>query len=167
MNVDEYNYILNGRVNLFDSHSTTAKILNNDPRLYNENDRNTISRVYSGTSVSETFFSKENINLIQEGIINTVFNRSNGVYEIGKQSDQELNIIMRSIYLQEGKNLNYDIKTQVRELNTQVIKWCVDEIIKNIKQYMEYKKSVSTLPMPMEHSLLLSQKGTKSLELKY
>ncbi len=167
MNVDEYNYILNGRVNLFDSHSTTAKILNNDPRLYNENDRNTISRVYSGTSVSETFFSKENINLIQEGIINTVFNRSNGIYEIGKQSDQELNIIMRSIYLQEGKNLNYDIKTQVRELNTQVIKWCVDEIIKNIKQYMEYKKSVSTLPMPMEHSLLLSQKGTKSLELKY
>lgn len=167
MDVDEYNYILNGRVNLFDSHSTTAKILNNDPRLYNENNLNTISRVYSGTCVSETFFSKENINLIQEGIINTVFNRSNGLYEIGKQSDQELNIIMRSIYLQEGKNLNYDIKTQVRELNTQVIKWCVDEIIKNIKQYMEYKKSVSTLPMPMEHSLLLSQKGTKSLELKY
>ncbi len=167
MDVDEYNYILNGRVNLFDSHSTTAKILNNDPRLYNENNLNTISRVYSGTCVSETFFSKENINLIQEGIINTVFNRSNGLYEISKQSDQELNIIMRSIYLQEGKNLNYDIKTQVRELNTQVIKWCVDEIIKNIKQYMEYKKSVSTLPMPMEHSLLLSQKGTKSLELKY
>jgi len=167
MNVDEYNYILNGRVNLFDSHSTTAKILNNDPRLYNENNINTISRVYSGTSVSETFFSKDNINLIQEGIINTVYNRSNGSYEIGKQSDQELNIIMRSIYLQEGKNLNYDIKTQVRQLNTQVIKWCVDEIIKNIKQYIEYKKSVSTLPMPMEHSLLLSQKGTKSLELKY
>lgn len=167
MNADEYNYILNGRVNLFDSHSKTAKIPNNHPGLYNENNLNTINRVYSGTCVSETFFSKENIDIIQEGIINTVYNRTNGLYDIGKQSDQELNIIMRSIYLQEGKNLNYDIKTQVRDLNTNVIKWCVEEIIKNVKQYMEYKKSVSTLPMPMEHSLLLSQKGTKSLELKY
>lgn len=167
MNVDEYNYILNGRINLFDSHATTAKIMNNHPALYNENNLNTISRVYSGTCVSETFFSKENINIIQEGIINSVFNKSKGLYNIGKQSDQELNIIMRSIYLQNGKNLNFDIKTQVRELNTLVISWCVEEIIKNIKQYMEYKKAVSTLPMPMEHSLLLSQKGTKSLELKY
>lgn len=167
MNADEYNYILNGRVNLFDSQSKTAKIYNNHPGLYNENNLNTINRVYTGTGVSETFFSKENIDIIQEGIINTVYNRSNGSYEIGKQSDQELNIIMRSIYLQEGKNLNYDIMTQVRELNTKVIKWCVDEVIKNIKQYIEYKRSVSTLPMPMEHSLLLSQKGTKTLELNY
>jgi len=167
MNPDEYNYILNGRVNLFDSHSKTAKIPNNHPALYNENNLNTINRVYSGTCVSETFFSKDNINLIQEGIINTIYNKSNGLYDIGKQSEQELNIIMRSIYLQEGKNLNYDIKQQVLKLNTSVINWCVNEIIKNIKQYMEYKKSVSTLPMPMEHSLLLSQKGTKTLELKY
>lgn len=167
MNNDEYNYILNGRINLFDSQSKTAKIQNNHPSLYNENNLNTINRVYSGNCVSETFFSADNINIIQQGIINTVYNRSNGLYDIGKQSEQELNIIMRSIYLQEGKNLNFDIKSQVLKLNTSVIDWCVTEIIKNIKQYNEYKRSVSTLPMPMEHSLLLSQKGTKTLELNY
>ena len=46
---------------------------------------------------------------------------------------------MRSMYLQYAKNLNYDIKEQVKELNTMVIRWCVDEIIKNVKQYIGYK----------------------------
>jgi hypothetical protein len=70
------------------------------------------------------------------------------------------------MYLQYAKNLNYDIKEQVKELNTMVIRWCVDEIIKNVKQYIGYKKSISTLPLPLEHSLLPSQKGTKTLEIK-
>jgi hypothetical protein len=73
---------------------------------------------------------------------------------------------MRSIYFQNSKNLNFDLMAQVKELNTLVIRWCVDEIIKNVKQYIEYKKSVSTLPLPLEHSQLPSQKGTKILEIK-
>ena len=73
---------------------------------------------------------------------------------------------MRSMYFQYGKNLNHNIIEQIKELNTLVIRWSVDEIIKNIKQYIEYKKSISTLPMPMERAVLPSQKGTKTLEIK-
>jgi len=91
---------------------------------------------------------------------------SEGEYKIGRQSEQELIIVMRSMYFQHSKNLNFNIKEQVKELNTLVIRWCVDEIIKNIRQYIGYKKSISTLPLPMEHSLLPSQKGTKTLEIK-
>jgi len=74
---------------------------------------------------------------------------------------------MRSVYLSHGKNLTYDIKSQIRELNTKVIEWCANEIITNIQQYVNYKKSVSTLKMPMENPLLTSQRGLKTQEFSY
>jgi hypothetical protein len=167
--MDYYKYILNGRVNLFDKDAKTAKtakIMNNDPYLYKENVANTVNRLYSGNCLSELYFSKENINIIQEGIINSVYNKSNGKYNISRQSDNELIIVMRSIYFQHGKNLNFNINEQIKELNTLVIQWCVDEIISNVKQYLEYKKTVSTLPLPLERAQLPSQKGSKTLEIK-
>jgi uncharacterized phage-associated protein len=164
---DNYNnYILNGRVNLIDNNTTSYKIDPQNPVLYNEKAVNTISRIYTGNCVTETYFSKENIDIVQEGIINSVYNKTEGKYSIGRQSDQELLIVMRSIYLQYGKNLNFNINEQIRQLNTMVIRWCVDEIIKNINQYMNYKVNVSTLPMPMERAQLPSVKGTKTLEIK-
>ena len=154
--------ILNGRINLFDTDTVPANNNNTDCYSYAEN----IDRNISVTCVSQFFFSKQNIDIIQTGIINSVFNVSEGEFLINKQSEQELKIIMRSIYLQYSKNLDYNIKEQILELNTIVIRWCVDDIVKNIKQYIEYKKSVSTLPLPMEHAVLPSQKGTKTLEIK-
>ncbi len=159
-------YILNGRINLLDNNAKTAKIWNNNPILYNEKVGNIINRNYSSTCLAETYFSRENINILQEGIINAVYNKSNGKYSIGKQSEEELMIVMRSIYFQYGKNLNFNINDQIKELNTKVINWCVDEIISNINQYYSYIKNVSTLPVPMERAQLSSQKGTKTLELK-
>ena len=125
-------YILNGRINLFDENAKSSKILNNDPQFYNEKNISTINRNVSGNCVSEIYFSQDNMNIIQLGIYNSVYNTSEGQYKIGKQSEQELKIIMRSFYLQYAKNLNFDLKEQVKELNTMVIRWCVDEIIKNI-----------------------------------
>lgn len=165
-NTNNNSYILNGRINLLDNNETSFKIDPRNPEIYNEGVANTINRLYSGNCVSELYFSKENINIIQEGIINSVYNVSNGKYSIGRQSDQELIIVMRSIYFQYGKNLNFNINEQILELNTKVIRWCVNEIIANIKQYIKYKENVSTLPMPMERSQLSSQKGTKILEIK-
>lgn len=162
----DYRYILNGRINLFDDKASSSKIPNNHPQFYNEKNISTINRNIAGNCVSEIYFSQENLDIIQEGIIKSVYNNSQGQFKIGKQSEQELKIIMRSIYFQYAKNLNFDLKEQVRELNTMVIRWCVDEIIKNVKQHLEYKKSVSTLPLPLEHSQLPSQKGTKILEIK-
>ena len=74
---------------------------------------------------------------------------------------------MRSIYLTYGKNLNFNMKEQVKELNRLVIEWCAERIITNIQQYLDYKTNVSTLKMPMETPALTSQKGLKTLELNY
>lgn len=157
--------IKNGRINIIDNfESSNPKII--VPSILNENNTNTISHKLANTELSLNFFSKENIDKIQSKIIIEVYNKSDKEFTISKQSEQELLIIMRSYYLQYGKNLPNNINSQVEELNIMVINWSVDEIIKNIQQYINYKKSISTLPMPMERAQLPSQKGTKTLEIK-
>jgi hypothetical protein len=69
------------------------------------------------------------------------------------------------MYLQHGKNLNYDIDKQTNVLNNLTVDWAAINIISNIDQYISYKKTCSTLPMPLERAQLPSQKGTKTLEI--
>ena len=156
--------IRNGRIDILQNIKGGTKIIK--PSILNENNASSISRNLQNTSLSIAFFSKENIDEIQCAIINEVYRKTNGKYQIEKQSENELIIIMRSYYLQYGKNLPNNIEAQVSKLNSMVINWSSDEIITNIDQYMKYKETVSTLPMPLERSQLSSQKGTKTLEIK-
>lgn len=153
----------NGRINIMDN--TTSKKINK-PSILSEEQTNSISRNLEHSLLSRKFFSRDNINKIQKKIIIDVYDKSNKKYSITTQDENELLIIMRSYYLQYGKNLTTNIQGQVNELNKMVIDWSVDEIIKNIDQYMIYKQTASILPMPLEHSQLPSQKGTKILEIK-
>ena len=153
----------NGRINIMDNNSS-KKI--NKPSILSEEQTNSISRNLEHSLLSRKFFSRDNINKIQKKIIIDVYDKSNKKYSITTQDENELLIIMRSYYLQYGKNLTTNIQGQVNELNKMVIDWSVDEIIKNIDQYMIYKQTASILPMPLEHSQLPSQKGTKILEIK-
>ena len=117
------------------------------------------------TDVSAVYFSDTNVNLLQTGIRNKILNLSNGKYNIGKQSDIDLKIIMRSIYFQYGKNTKNDVKGQVLDLNTRVIDWCVPEILSNIKQSDKYIMDISTLPVPLDRPDLTTQKGLRTLEI--
>ena len=137
----------------------------NESEKYSENANNIISRSNSQTKVSELYFSKKNIDILQQGIINKIYNVTDGAYTIGVQSESELKIIMRSIYYQYSRNNPLNVIQQVKELNTKVLDWAVPEILSNIKQYMHYKKDVSTLIYPNERPIYISQKGTKSNEL--
>ena len=117
------------------------------------------------TDVSTIFFSDNNVNLLQTGIYNKILNISAGKYNIGRQSDTDLKIIMRSIYFQYGKNKPNNIKEQVLDLNTRVIDWCVPEILSNIKQSDKYIMDISTMPIPLDRSILPTQKGLRTLEM--
>ena len=58
---------------------------------------------------------------------------------IDQQNCDELKIIMRSIYLQECKNLPHDIKYQISTLNNLVITYAIDQIYKEAVGYIKYK----------------------------
>jgi len=121
---------------------------------------------FTPNEVSNLFFSCNNIDVLQDGLRYKIYQLSNGKHVIGRQSDQDLKIIMRSIYLQYSKNLSNDVVGQVRELNGLVLDWAVKEVFSNVKQYDKYVIDVSTLPTPMARSPLMTSKGSKTLERK-
>ena len=155
--------IRNGRVDILDKIKGSTKIVKES--ILAENNINSISQSLTNTSLSLRFFSKENICNIQTLIKKGVYEKSNNTHIISNQNEQELLIIMRSIYLQYGKNLPNNINNQINELNNKIVEWAVENIISNIEQYISYKKTCSTLPMPLERAQLPSQKGTKTLEI--
>jgi hypothetical protein len=154
---------LNGRVNAVSEVANYKFVASQESST--ENNTNLISRNMNCTDVSAIFFSDNNVNLLQVGIRNKILNLSNGKYNIGKQSDIDLKIIMRSIYFQYGKNTSNNIKTQVLDLNTRVIDWCVPEILSNIKQSDKYIMDISTLPVPLDRPNITTQKGLRTLEI--
>ncbi len=157
----------NGRIDiLYDTNTAnngSTQLITSS--VLSENNVNSVSQSLTNTPLSLNFFSKENINRIQAAIINGVYVRSDSNFVINNQNENELLIIMRSHYLQFGKNLPSNINYQVNELNNMVVSWSVDNIISNIEQYISYKKTCSALPMPLERAQLPSQKGTKNDEL--
>ena len=119
------------------------------------NDR-LITNTLNSNPLSKVYFNPNNIATIQSGIINKVYQVSNGQFTIGRQNEQQLLIIMRSIYLQFSKNREYDIQNQINELNTMVIEECARIIIPNIHQQQGYINDISeakkVLPLPQNVS---------------
>ena len=121
---------------------------------------------FTSNPLGDLYFSTKNIDALQEGIRYKIYKETNGQHVIGRQSEQDLRVIMRSVYLQNAKHLPCDFLSQVRTLNTKVLEWVVPEVLSNLRQYEVYKKDVSTLPMPMERGPLETTKGSKTLEMK-
>ena len=120
-----------------------------------------ISNIVVPNALSRTFFSNDNVERIQLQIINDVYKQSQK--QISKQSYQELQIIMKSIYLQYSRNLPNQIEEQVNTLNKFVIDECVSIIIPNVIQYKKYINEI-TGPIPIApRSINVSNKGDKSL----
>jgi hypothetical protein len=113
--------------------------------------------------LNQVFFSQENIDLVQETIRHDVWIASKKKFRIGRQSDTELELIMRSIYFQYGKNLPYNIKEQIEDLNDLVIQDCVPKILSQVQQHVHYLFDASTQPIPLSHPESMSSAGRKQL----
>ena len=113
--------------------------------------------------LSQIYFSKSNMNILQNQLRFFVFKHSNGKHIIGRQSQIDLEIIMRSIYLQHSLNLNCNIKEQISNLNNLVIEWAGPRVLNEVEQYIGFINSVENMPVPMDRPRNLSIKGSKSL----
>jgi hypothetical protein len=114
--------------------------------------------LWSETVLSKVFFSKENIQIIQNGIRYGVYNKSNNQYLVGEQDCDSLKIIMRSIFLQYSANKLGNISEQVRELNKMILNYCIAQVYSEAQGYMKYLYDVSTLAVPMATPIVESQK---------
>jgi hypothetical protein len=121
--------------------------------------------LWDNTALSKTFFSAENMGIIQNGIRAGVYKKSNGQYIISDQDGDTLKIIMRSIFLQNAANQPTNIKGQVEQLNQIVLNYAVDQVYSEAIGYYKYIEDASTMYTPMDPPIM-SSNNDKQLVLK-
>ena len=155
------NKYINGRIDILDYNKEEYNLYETGEKKCDFG--NSTKSIINETPIGKLFFSRKNIEFLHQMIIKNVYNQSNKQFKIAKQNELQLEIIMRSIYLQESKFLNCKLTDQLSELNKKVINTCTKNILVEIKQYLGYKKDVSINPTPLEHPKNLSKKGSKIL----
>jgi hypothetical protein len=160
------NIVNNGRINIKTSNTSTLfQMYDKIPANQCVTFRNATEGLWSQTSLSQSFFSRENIQIIQNGIRSGVYKKSNEQYIIAPQDYDSLKIIMRSIFLQHSANLPNNITHQINELNKIVLDYCIHQVYSEAQSYMKYIDDVSTLVVPISHPVQTSN-NDRQLELK-
>jgi hypothetical protein len=150
---------------------TNAQCMNNSFDLFKEHNNNYTDyskeatvNIHSESPIAQLYFSKENVDLIQDMIRYQVYEQSNKQHTIGRQSDTELKIIMRHFYLTYGKNQPNNLTKQVAELNTYVVNECVPMILSSVEQYLSYRIRITQNPVPLEHAQNMSSSKHTQLQ---
>ncbi len=119
-----------------------------------------IIKDYAIEDVGLLFFSKSNVDNIQKTIKNIVLKTLN-VELTENQNTESLLMVMRYVYLQDGRFLKYNINEQVGMLNKKLLNIIMPDIITGIKQQLGYIKYISTPLTPIDRPFSDSVKGSK------
>jgi len=87
--------------------------------------------------VKEAFFSRDNIEIVQNMIIKNVAKKS-GKYIIARQKDVDVMILMNNVYHDYAQHLPYNLKEQVQELDDRVVNFITPWLINEIEAYQNY-----------------------------
>ena len=133
-----------------------------DNKMANElRNKVTASRLIHEESVcpeqlSQIFYSNENIELINRQLVLVVFKKTGGQIKINFQSKDDLQVVMRWVYINFARNLPFKIKEQIKDLNVKVIKEVLPKVLTEANQYLDYirdiNKPVEPLPPPVNVS---------------
>jgi len=123
----------------------------------------TLPKQIAKNTLNTAFFSNDNQQIIQNAVRYQVWRQSGRKYLIGPQSSTQIIIVMRSIYLQYGKNMPTHIKEQVQQLNDLIVEALTPKLLSNVKQYLTYTKSLDQVPQFMDHPRNVSNAGDKTL----
>jgi hypothetical protein len=155
----------NGRINI--NVPNTTNLFAMKDKIPNQSRcggfRDALTGSWEDTLLSRAFFSEANMQALQNGIRAGVYNSSSGQYIIGEQSSDELKIIMRSIFLQNSKNLPSNITQQITALNDDVLEYAVRQVYREAEGYMKYQRDVSTMHVPIALPVTSSIKGRQLL----
>ena len=158
-----FNQFQNGRVTLTNDNIKDMKMIDNENERMNNFQVEALYGIQETSQLNQLFFSKKNMDIIQNMIRYNVFVKSESKYIIDKQSDIELEIVMRGIYLQYSPNLQTNIKEQLEYLDKLVTDYAVSQIIPEVEQYFGYMKEIEYMPEPIDLPVNLSSKGSRSL----
>lgn len=115
--------------------------------------------IFEETLLSFLYFSKENVNNIQNVVKYNIFKQTNKI--IDSQNTTELLIIMRSVYLEHSAHppiihdeMDEQLKSEliklytaeVQRLNQLVIDYVYPNVLSQLQQYVSYLRDASSQP---------------------
>lgn len=155
----------NGRINIMQPDTTKLFAMKDKIQYDNKATeyREALNGNWQDSILSKAYFSKNNIQILQNAIRAGVYKLSKNEYIIAPQCVDTLKIIMRSVFLQYSANMNLDHTQQIRELNKIVTTYCIPSIYNETKGYLKYLHDASTMHTPIDHP---SQSGCYNKSLK-
>jgi hypothetical protein len=160
------NSLNNGRINL--NAPNTSKLFEMYDKIPSKESalfRDPIGGVMEDSTLSNAYFSIQNMQIIQNGIRSSVYQKTGNTQTICEQDYDALKIIMRSIYLENAKHNSTGIKGQINVLNQIVLNYCINQIMVELKGYVTYLKDITTMHVPIDHPKMYNVKH-KDLEMK-
>ena len=156
----------NGKVDITGPNlATKFNMMDKIPINTNRSYVNSLTGNFERTRLSDAYFSQQNIQIIQNGLRNGVYLKSNGQIKVDNQPTDSLVTIMRSMFLQHSKNLETNIPQQIQELNKYVLDYAIQNVYSEAVAYLKYKHDASTMHVPM-NAPIYSNKTNKTLEQK-
>jgi hypothetical protein len=156
----------NGRINITGPNTSTLfSMMDKIPINTNTNYQNVLAGNFIRSPLSDSYFSKQNIQNIQNGIKQGVYNKSQRRIAVDDQPEDQIVTVMRSMYLQYSKNLDTNIQEQVNDLNSRVLNFCINNVFNEAVAYLKYREDASTMHIPIMHPIY-SNKTNKVLEQK-
>ena len=142
----------NGRINIVENPNKMPFEMSEKIEVDNKvtDFRDATRGIINETPLSKLFFSKENIQIIQNGMRNGVYKMSNGKYVIEDQNVDTLKVVMRALFLEYAKHQQTNIVGQIEELDNIVVDYCVPKIHSESIAYEKYCYDQSTIAIPME-----------------
>jgi hypothetical protein len=123
-----------------------------------------VGKIHSSTPLNEQFFSQSNIEYLQTEIQNQVFAMCGK--SIGRQSDIQLELIMRSYYLTYSNNNASQVKQELDDLNARVIAFAATRIYSEVDFHEYYLDDLQNGIMPIANPTNVKVYGTHRDEFK-
>lgn len=110
-------------------------------------------------TLSVTFFSSSNREYLQREIAKSVADQTS--YKIGRQNDGDLFNLMTKYFTDMKREPDSDILSQVKEMNSAVVKSATATISSGILQNVAYLRDISSNPIPPQQPKSTSAYGLR------
>ena len=109
--------------------------------------------------LADAYFSDFNREYLHGAIIRAMKEKTG--YTIDRQSDPDLQALMRRVWANLSRDPYTDVRTQVSQMNERVVKEATGTISTGMLQQIVYLRDISKNPVPLETPVSTSTYGNK------
>ena len=148
-----------------DIYRTPFLFLQEHRKNYTNMSTTALKGIQSESDLSKLFFSDDNMKRIQRKIKQEVFKRTNGEFRLDIDQEQtELFLVMRAVFMEQGRFLPGQAVRQVKRLNEKVVQEICPAAITNIRQDYGYLKEINKPLSPIGRPINVNSAGRRNLQ---